>query len=330
MRSPLSRFAFLALLPLALLGCRPPRPPIPQPLREPFGPGPEGFQPVDVEALRARITGADRLVVLSLDPAGQEWPAYESSNPQDLAQLAEALRVDPEGGGFRDMCDGQPAIRIYRGKEALGRISFHHGTALRYNRWETDLPITDPEPLLRWFDARGIDGPRKEVEENRVQAEKDRKAAERWLAAMPEALRPQWEEVREGEDSGDRVDRATLREALAKAVPSQPGQSRALFTWFGSGAGPWSGYPSYEGVAEEILLTYSTPELLEVAESPDLTEAQTEGAARLFGGWAFGQARGEELAQLSPTLKARLLARALASDDEDKKDRARYAFEGPP
>jgi hypothetical protein len=330
------RFLLIRLLPLAALLLSasaylpgiPPPPPPPQPL-PPFPPELEkaGSEPVDVEALRRTITSADRLVVVSLSPAGDEWPAYETTKAEDIIAFRDALRLDTERIGFRDMCDGQPAFRLYRQGKPLARLSFHHGTSFRYNPWESDVPITDPEPLLRWFDARGIDGPRKEVEKVLAEQELSRQAVERWVASMPAALKPSWQEMREAGDDGRDLDSKRLRAALAKAAPEEGEQIRALYAWFGSGAGPWSGFPSYEEVAERLLLTYSTSELLAVAEKEGLTEAELEGAARLFGGWTFGQEREEDLARLSPALRARLLAQAIKSDDEDKRGRAQDAFD---
>jgi hypothetical protein len=37
-----------------------------------------------------------------------------------------------------------------------------------------------------------------------------------------------------------------LSDALRGALPALEGQALALFGWFGSGTGPWNGYPSYE------------------------------------------------------------------------------------
>ena len=102
----------------------------------------------------------------------------------------------------------------------------------------------------------------------------------------------------------------------------------ALYAWFGSGEGPWSGFPSYEEVAEELLFDIPTAELVAAAQADDLTEVQLEGAARFFGGWSFSQRRLEDRRTLPPALKRKLLDHTLKSTDEDKLARARKAF-GP-
>jgi hypothetical protein len=82
-------------------------------------------------------------------------------------------------------------------------------------------------------------------------------------------------------------------------------------------------------VAEQLLLTHSTAELLAAIQATPLDSSQVEGAARLFGGWTFHQERPQDGALLPPELRKRLLEHSLASTDEDKKDRARKAFDNP-
>jgi hypothetical protein len=86
--------------------------------------------------------------------------------------------------------------------------------------------------------------------------EKFKLAESRWLAAMPSALTPLWPQVRErgGVDPQGAVRNLDpLRAALSKEFPDERSRILALYAWFGSGEGPWSGLPSYEQVAEELL-----------------------------------------------------------------------------
>jgi hypothetical protein len=122
------------------------------------------------------------------------------------------------------------------------------------------------------------------------------------------------------------VNVAPLRAPLAKGIPNLHERIRALLTWFGSGAGPWSGFPGYEEVAEDLLLDYSTSDILAAMDEAPLTEAQTEGAARLFGGWTFSQKRPEDRKKLPANWKQTLLAHSLKSTNDDKRGRAERAF----
>lgn len=150
-----------------------------------------------------------------------------------------------------------------------------------------------------------------------------REAYSRWREAMPRALSafPSLDDPFIGADVI-----ARMGIALAQEHRKSTEHILALYAWYGSGAGPWSGFPAYESVAEELLMTHSTEELLAPLGSEKLSEAQVEGAARLFGGWTFSKKRPGDLTRLSDALKARLLGHSLRSDDKDKRGRAQHAF----
>jgi len=145
----------------------------------------------------------------------------------------------------------------------------------------------------------------------------------RWLDAMPKALRPLWSNEIENALSPDI---SPFSKALAKAYPDEQQRALVLYRWFGSGEGPWSGVPSYELIAEKLLLRIATPDLISAAETPDLTDAQLEGAARLFGGWEFYQERKGDIRLLPASLKKRLLEHSLQSQNKDNRERAEAAF----
>jgi hypothetical protein len=147
-------------------------------------------------------------------------------------------------------------------------------------------------------------------------------AESRWLAAMPSALKP----FRPQELRGNKPNLEPLNAALFKELPQEQPRILALYAWFGSGKGPWSGFPSYETVAEELLLEYQTEALIEAVQAAGSAQ-QLEGAARLFGGWTFSQRRPSDMARLPPDLKRRLLAHSLESADEDNRYRAHHAFD---
>ncbi len=273
------------------------------------------------DGLAGLIDGADRLVVLESPDQGAAV-LFRSSDRRDLDALKAAARVGEPDSPVHCMCDGTPAIFLYAGEREVGRISNHHGQLIRSNLWRTDKPPADPEAFLKWFDDRGIVGPRREVVAARARREEAEKVGRKWLDSMPPALRPLWPSLQAPIGN----DLTPMRVALAAKVPGPADRIRALFRWYGSGAGPWSGFPSYEDVAEKMLLEYPTRDLLAAIEGQDLDEAETEGVARLFGGWRFSQLRRGDGALLPAGLKARLLAHSLASPDEDKQGRARRAF----
>jgi len=127
-------------------------------------------------------------------------------------------------------------------------------------------------------------------------------AEERWTAAMPESIRadftPNVYPVR--------PDEAKLARELVAQWPDTGERIRHLFRWYGSGAGPWSGYPEYESVAEHLLLAYPTRELVAAIDGA-LDDRLREGAARLLAGWDFRKLRPGDATLVPEPLKAALL-----------------------
>jgi hypothetical protein len=174
-------------------------------------------------------------------------------------------------------------------------------------------------------DAR-LDAVRKEWDEEIARVRKYEADEARWHAAMPSSLAPHWQAMADMGRFGTSPPIEPINAALRVQYPESRTRILALLEWYGTDAGPWSGYPAYEGVAQDLLLTDSTSELLAAIEGQELSPRQLEGAARLFGGWEFGRARPQDLALLPRELRERLLLHSLESDDEDKKRRARRAF----
>jgi hypothetical protein len=115
--------------------------------------------------------------------------------------------------------------------------------------------IADIDKWVRWFDDHGISSVREEVEYTKAQAIKRQKDWEKWTKAMPNSIKPLWEDAI---GNFGEVDTKPLINALKKEMPDQTRRILALLEWFGSGAGPWSGFPSYESAAEKMLLEYRT------------------------------------------------------------------------
>jgi hypothetical protein len=163
-------------------------------------------------------------------------------------------------------------------------------------------------------------------EEAQDKAAKDQRQSQidevRWAKGMPASVKPIWRLTREP-DIGDLQ---PYRIALEAQYPDQRERILALLRWFGSGAGPWSGFPIYEEVPEQLLLDFPTLEIVGAIQGAHLADDQVEGAARLFGGWDFRQQRPKDRGLLPPLLRRRLLEHSLKSRDQDKIQRAKAAF----
>jgi hypothetical protein len=248
---------------------------------------------------------------------------FKSTDRKDVDELGESLVLENSGESSHCMCDGTPALYIYKLDSKLVELTNHHGLSIRCSQWDSDVRISDTEKWLMWFDKRGITGPRQEVESVRVQQEQTKKDWQRWLSTMPRAIRPFWSTAL-GEFGS--VDTDPLREALERAIPDDSERILALLKWFGSGAGPWSGFPAYEDGAEDLLLDFSTKSVIAAVESTTHSAAQIEGAARLFAGWSFRTQRPEDLKDLPAALKKALWYHTKNTDDKDKLARAKKAF----
>lgn len=124
---------------------------------------------------------------------------------------------------------------------------------------------------------------------------------DRWIMAMPEAFRMNlpysmpiarygvWGLGEKDWLAANRKNYPQLRvlqEILEPEIKSPEARIAALFKWYGSGSGTWTNYPSYEIVAEELLLSEDADLVSKVIDCAT-TNAELEGAARLVASGNF-------------------------------------------
>ncbi len=231
--------------------------------------------------------------------------------PADLAELRACLAIG--SSGFHCMCAGGPTLEIDGPEGGRARITLHHGQSIRWDdAWSSDAALVDGGRLVKWLAAKGVRGPLEEVEEAARRKRESGLASERWQRAMPRCLAPLWEELSGGNAPFGWVlfvgggaappppglERA--RSALQAAYRNEGEAIRALLGWLGEGAGPWSGFPIYESVAEGLLTLSSTNAIVAAVEPAAATRAQLTGAARMLA------RRGGAGATLSLDLRERL------------------------
>lgn len=285
--------------------------------------------PVRVEELLALIAKTDTVVVYASEYARGKI-LYASSHRKDISALGEAISIADPDYEFICVCGTSPEVVLYHKGKELATIGVLPEGVIRSSLWHSDAFIQDKEKWFGWFDDRNIRSPRKNYERDIAEEEADRALEARWVAAMPEGMRPIWPKVMEQMMSAgipQPPNTKPLEEELAKEIPDDSGRIRVLMSWYGSGVGPWSGYPLYEDVAEQMLLEYSTYQLLKALDGVTLTELETEGAARLFSSWEFHRRRPDDNSMIPARLKKQLLDHSLKSSDSDKLERARAAFE---
>ncbi len=162
------------------------------------------------------------------------------------------------------------------------------------------------------------------IADGKIRVEEYQQAVQRWQEAMPHCLAPYWSKMH---DLG--LATAPLHEDLEASYPDPKARALELFGWFGAGKGPWNEFPAYEGVAESLLLDYST-DLLVAALTDDhaLSAGHLEGAARYFAGLAFLERKRRDLEKLPSDLKQRLLQHTLQSSNPENRADAERAFAG--
>jgi hypothetical protein len=156
-------------------------------------------------------------------------------------------------------------------------------------------------------------------EKKRLQEEEAAEA--RWKAAMPSSFLPLWKEWNQHEGA----DIKRFQAALVQQFPNKDHQILALLKLYGSGDGTWMGPSAYESLAAELLLSYTTLDIIAVFKRNMLSREQLEGAARLFS-MDIPTSRPRHLELLSPELKQLLLTHALKSKGFGNADSAKRAF----
>lgn len=246
-----------------------------------------------------------------------------------IGELSARLRIQP-GERFHCMCPGDQFIDIFDGRTRRATITLHHGRSLRWDGWSSDVLLGDPRPLLEWLAGKGAPGPLREWERDLERAERDALAHDAWQRAAPPCLAPSLPGLASGmfnpEVPAEPIRRAG--EALRGTYLTEAEAILALLAWFGHGAGPWTGFPSYEGAAESLLLLYPTERIVEALRSTALTPGHLEGAARLFASWWFARMRPADIDLVPGELKRRLMEHVESSGDGDKIERLRRALKG--
>jgi hypothetical protein len=270
------------------------------------------------------------------------------ADAESIATLRDCLAIVEDRSTFGHcMCLGDYALQFYAGRRRIATIGLHHGRSIRWIAWKHDALLRDGRRLLTWLADRGATAPLQAFEEDQRRAEEYHQAAIRWQQAMPTCLHPFWDQMRTSADGmvsfvpvsrqgesqqGEVEDPAggltPLLQVLAAEHPDPETRALELFRWYGSGMGPWSGFPAYEGVVETLLLSFPTDQLVTALTRHPPTSAHIEGAARYFAGYQFSTHKRDEAQQIPQELKKRLLAHSLMSSDEDKIRRAKAAFAG--
>jgi hypothetical protein len=283
-----------------------------------------GKEPYDIVASATRVRCSKPIVLAEgvdeYDP--ESFILYTTEDRDEIAALAAALRTEPPSRSRGHcMCIGT-LVFDFEGPRPLV-ATLHHGESLRWGEAFENVELLDPDAVMDWLSARGMGFVREAYEADRRRTEEANTQELRWRAALPASLVPFFDAVAQGSDDDSWP---KLTAAIEVEHPDPIERARVLLDLFGSGAGPWSGFPTYEMVPEQLLLDMPLDVLLAaIGDEPD--ERRCEGAARLLCSWRFGRQRWADLAKIPEALRRRLLAHVEATPDEDKRGRARMALD---
>ncbi|AMV23060.1 hypothetical protein VT84_01520 [Gemmata sp. SH-PL17] len=249
------------------------------------------------------------------------------SDPARLASLREALRIveDPDSfGHLLSIEDHQ--LELWAGDEHLSTLSLLYWMAIRWpNIWKHDARLADRRRLENWLVEHGIPDAQQQREQDEQREIERQQQIEQWRQAMPECLRALWPDG--FGQYGDDI--STARSLLTTGVPDARSRIRALYHWLGSGAGPWSGFPSYESAARRLLMEYPIDSLLRAIGTESATETELLGAARLLSDWSFEQSRAADRAKCPTPLRDRMMSLVQKRGILDNLQRFQHAFDLP-
>jgi hypothetical protein len=200
--------------------------------------------------------------------------------------------IDPEPFiTTRCMCGGSMIINFYKNNDRMSWISNIHGKSIRTSLGDSDIKIKNIPKWSKWFENHGIDTIKNEIEESRIASNKNSQDKERWVSAMPSGFLKFWEQAVDYNMGTENI--PVLAARIQELLPQKNKQILALLKLYGSGDGPWSGYPSYEGAIGELLIKYNMKEIQRAIDSTTLDKAQLEGFSRLICSYSFVKKYGE-------------------------------------
>lgn len=263
-----------------------------------------------------RVGDANRVRVTL--PHGDEV-LFESDDPATVTSALRSLSCASGPLGYC-MCVGTVRYEFTRREGPSFFITLHHGKSVRWEG-EQNHELSDPGAALDWLSARGMAFVRDEYDDLNRDHEQPLTPAERWRRSMPGRLYRFFPEMR----SSGRTEAPEWTASLEANVPDPGERAECLLNWFGCTRGPWAGSPSYEAVAEKMLLRLPLDVLIQAAlDRP--SEEVFEGAARLFCGSEFERTRHQDLARIPQQFVAQLRGFVSAWGDDEKKSRFRRVF----
>lgn len=266
----------------------------------------------DVSALDRIIAGAQTVWVSEV-PDGRP---VEIRDPIVLQQLRMALRVS-QMSDMDWMSADEVRFQFRDGSGAeLATVGFATDDLLRWQGWDCDALVADPQGLLHWLAGQGITKLLQQQQDRLREREREQLSRRRWEAAIPAPIADRVPRLLTSMGKFPPAGVTELSATLLSAYPGAVARISRLLSWYGSGSGLASGYPSYEDAPIQLLDTQDREDLVQALELA--SGAAAAGAARYLGSWGARDRAPGLISALSPGARARMCE---AAQDETTRKR---------
>ncbi|MBP1818939.1 hypothetical protein [Mycobacterium sp. OAE908] len=262
---------------------------------------------------RVRLIGR-RFEPTTVEYDGEQYAANEMvfdvvrldiTDAASLAELGPALRIMESEEYGHVMSIGDHHLELWTGEQHVHTLEVIDWDTIRWSSvWKGDATLADPRRFADWLLAYGIPDAQDRCEEREQSMAERQRHVLNWVRAMPPCLRPLWPE-RLGDGRGQDPDLDAARLLLEEAMPDPVARVRALYAWFGSDPGPWTGYYDHEEVPKWLLREYPIDVLLAAVETG--ADAELLGAARLFTTSEFDRTLNAALTRCPESLREQML-----------------------
>lgn len=211
--------------------------------------------------LRESLRDADRIRVrsggLCHRREDKERTLGEEADSAKVRELIESIAVEPGESGFHCMCCGEPTLEIYKGKELIASLGYHHGQSLRWADWPGDAMLTEAsaDGLADWLAAHGAPEPREDLKRQRESERAARRRIDRYGEILGKETLQAFREARDG----------GLTEVFVARVPDAAVRAGMALRLYGCDDAPWN-------------LSFSLDEWLATAALPAVTAEDFETA----------------------------------------------------
>lgn len=313
-------------------------------------PGQAKSNNLPAEALRA-LHSHDRVVLYSLEPwsdpddPGSRLQGFEilgqatltSSQAASATAAFESAIAKPDGI-VASCFDPRHALRILTGGHTYDFLLCYSCRQLqvyRDDKWFGEAnAVGSPKSLNELLTTLNLPLSHS-LEDLQASQQRERLRVEegmrRWVPALPLSIRRLWDTDSQFQmglvPSGQQL--SDLKVALTAEIPSADERIQRLLILYGSGEGPWSGYPGNEDIAGVLLQDFPTEEIVAVVQSSTSNDTLLEGAARYLSGRFLERRHPGDLEKVPDVLKRRLLDHTMTTGDptdDDRRSRAEDAF----